>query len=320
MRKYVFNIICWCILGSIGYACSDIIEQDISEEIPQIIGPGEENIEYGTLTFWWEEVEGASRYRVQIVAPDFDSPQRIFVDTLVNTNKFDFTPLPGIYQWRVQAQNSAYSSAFSDPRNLTIIEGNDLGRVKVILSSPGVNAAVNYLDIEFTWEEVPIAEGYRFQLYSNAGVLIDDTVDTGLYLYTFPGEDRTYQWSVTAFNSNSESMSETRSLIIDRTSPTSPALIAPKEDSLVDFSFDLRLRWQRTASDVVADSLYIYHEGSDNLVPGFPPLRLLVTEYDLSNLTTIFKEDSSYRWSVVSVDRAGNYSQSSQRTFKVDVE
>ena len=52
--------------------CDDIFEDDISTENISLYAPSDSIVtKIITHTFWWEEVEGADEYNLQIVTPDF---------------------------------------------------------------------------------------------------------------------------------------------------------------------------------------------------------------------------------------------------------
>jgi hypothetical protein len=300
-------------------ACVDIVEKDISEKAPDLISPADSVVEYGTLTFWWTEIEGASHYRLQIVSPGFSSPQRLYLDTLVSSAKFDFTPDIGVYEWRAQGVNSAYTSAFSEPKKLEIIEGDNLGRVKLVLKSPANNYITNTNGILFSWQPITIADAYRFQIFSTSAVMVDDTTTGDYYEYTFPDGDTGYQWQVTAFNDHSKSISDKISLTIDKTAPEEPDLMVPKADSAVDFTSPVKFTWIRKSTDIITDSFNIVQDDGDP-VAGFSPVKVSTPSVEISNTGTLFKKDNSYQWEVVSIDKAGNKSTSSSRSFTVQKE
>ena len=73
-------------------ACSEIIlEKNITNKTVVLLSP-QDSTSLKTLTpsFWWEEVEGARTYHIQIVSPSFESPVRLFVDSIITKNKFEF--------------------------------------------------------------------------------------------------------------------------------------------------------------------------------------------------------------------------------------
>ena len=84
--KYSFIIF----LVGLFMACTkDFIQKDIKNDIVNIIAPVDNmNTPNNTITFWWDELEGAEKYNLQIVKPSFDSITQLIVDTNVIINKF----------------------------------------------------------------------------------------------------------------------------------------------------------------------------------------------------------------------------------------
>jgi hypothetical protein len=314
---YSKKILLGLLIVILAVACVDVIEKDITKEIPVLISPADSVIEYGTLTFWWTEIKGATHYRLQLVRPSFDSPQRLYLDTLVSSDRFDYNPDPGIYQWRVQGVNSAYSSAFSEHKSLEIIEGNDLGRVEIVVRSPVKDFVTSNGEISFSWDLISIADGYRFQLFNATEIVVDDTTTSNGYGYELPEVDGNYEWQITAFNETSESISERMMITLDKTAPTAPELVFPKADSLVDFAASgLEFTWTRKSTDVGQDSFVIINEDG-TAVPGFSAIKLNSPSIEVSNAELIFKTDSTYLWRVISIDKAGNLSPEASRPFTV---
>ena len=68
-------------------ACNDIIAKDISEETPVLILPGaNDTISSNPVQFKWEEMEGATKYKLEVVHPSFSN-----IQTYVFINYFKMT-------------------------------------------------------------------------------------------------------------------------------------------------------------------------------------------------------------------------------------
>lgn len=107
----------WLFLPS----CEQAFERPLDDTQVRIWVPGNNAITTDTVpTFYWEEVEGATGYRLQVVAPRFDSLVRLGVDTMVQRNQFTKKLKPDTYQWRVRAFNETSTSLYSDTFTLTI--------------------------------------------------------------------------------------------------------------------------------------------------------------------------------------------------------
>ncbi len=66
------------------YACSDILETKISGKEVSVVAPldGSEVAE-GPVSFLWNTLDGAERYRVTIVSPSFESASIAVRDTVM---------------------------------------------------------------------------------------------------------------------------------------------------------------------------------------------------------------------------------------------
>jgi hypothetical protein len=322
MVKLLKSILGISLLAAGIMSCSDIIETDIGDETPVILGPASGDIEYGTLTFWWTEVDGATQYRLQIISPSFDRAERLYLDTLVTKAQFNFTPAVGKYQWRVQAVNSAYSSQFSEIRDLTILEGTDLTRVELVLKSPADDLFTNSASIDFSWVPVAIATQYKFELLSGSTPLVDTMISASAFSHSFTKDEKAYLWRVTAYNDSTHTAPSARRMTFDFTAPGEPSLTQPKKDSLVDFSASptVDLRWVRKGQDVAYDSLYLYDDATNDEITGFSALKMINPVMSIKNTPPVFKKGKKYRWTVRSFDRAGNESDVADNTFIVNVE
>ncbi|MEM8927864.1 MAG: hypothetical protein AAGC45_06655 [Bacteroidota bacterium] len=101
--------------------CEDIFEvTDISNEQVQLLAPTNQSVVMDSIVnFNWNGVEEADAYLIQVATPDFENAIQIVLDTVVSIdstfvgNRISKQLPDNTYQWRVQAQNSAFSTAFS---------------------------------------------------------------------------------------------------------------------------------------------------------------------------------------------------------------
>jgi len=56
--------------------------------------------------FWWETIEEALKYNLQIVEGNFTNPHAFVADTNVSGDKFQIDLVPGEYEWRISAWNN----------------------------------------------------------------------------------------------------------------------------------------------------------------------------------------------------------------------
>lgn len=102
-------------------ACETALESELTTRRVRLQAPANNLVTTDSVhTFYWELLEGATRYQLQVVSPRFDSVARLGVDTIISRNQFSQTLRKGSYQWRVRAFNGGSSSAFSDTFSLII--------------------------------------------------------------------------------------------------------------------------------------------------------------------------------------------------------
>src|SRR5258708_21380974 len=106
-------------------SCDEIIEPSISKQQVQLEAPADQYISTNyTVNFWWDAVDHALTYHLQVVTSTFATPGSLVLDTIVKNNKFSFTLNPGNYQWLVMAENGSSQTAFTVANNFSIIAGS----------------------------------------------------------------------------------------------------------------------------------------------------------------------------------------------------
>ena len=113
-------LIIMCLASGLS-SCTEIIEPSVAKRNVRLLAPANN---YQTnrpeTSFWFEPVEDALKYRLQVVSPSFDSIGQLVLDTLISNNRFTQSMEPGQYQWRVRAENGSSESPFSQPWGFTI--------------------------------------------------------------------------------------------------------------------------------------------------------------------------------------------------------
>ncbi len=102
-------------------SCEDILESpDISNETVVIFAPLEGTVVTGnTVNFNWDTLDEARSYRFQLAQPNFTNTVQIIIDSTfvvdstgnVST-QLQQTLFNGAYEWRVQALNGGFETAF----------------------------------------------------------------------------------------------------------------------------------------------------------------------------------------------------------------
>jgi len=102
--------------------CITELDTDLRNRTVMPLAPADTIVTNDTAhTFFWNPLEGATQYQLQIVSPRFDSIAHLVADTLVATNRVALVlPRSLSYQWRVRALNASSSTAYSDTFHLTI--------------------------------------------------------------------------------------------------------------------------------------------------------------------------------------------------------
>jgi hypothetical protein len=285
-------------------ACDEIFEDDISNSKIEIISPIDNLVTTKTtLTFWWDELEDANSYLLQIVSPCFDTILTIPLDTNITTNKFEVTLNPGRYNWRVKAINSGTETEWFT-RKLTIQDELDISDQEVSLKSPKEQDAFSNGKVTFQWAELPNATSYKIIIRSGTWTgdsIYESETEDNLLSWTL-GEGK-YVWGVVGINDISDSQPQRKTFFIDLTAPGTPTLQDPENGSTITAT-STTMKWTHTTTDAttVHDSLYIAKDST--FTESIKEVEASTTSYSFIS--------SSYTgkvyWKVKAIDKAGNKS------------
>jgi hypothetical protein len=101
--------------------CDTALEKNLAGKKVTLLAPVNNLITTDTLqTFYWELLDGATKYQLQVVSPRFDSIVRLIADTTITGNTLLIDLNVNSYQWRVRAQNNSSLSDQSEIWNLKI--------------------------------------------------------------------------------------------------------------------------------------------------------------------------------------------------------
>jgi hypothetical protein len=318
MKRSTFPLILITFLAVMAAlpSCKEFIEPSIAKREVQLEAPADhyQSQKYN-INFWWDEVEDALGYRLQIVTPGFDTIGSLVLDTLVKGDKFAFTLDPGQYQWRVRAENGSSQTAFSSPRNLTV-EASSLTGQTVILSSPGNNAVSNQKAIIFKWNDLFGATKFQVEIdtnnFADENALVYNQVIPGRQLsFSFP-KDQTYGWRVRAENDSEQSKWSAVSFITyDSTPPGTVSLTAPANATIANLP--VALKWN-AVSGASNYKVYVYKGDSTSLYNTTFPALTNTTSYSFNTGST----GEKIYWKVTAIDAVGNEGKSSEiRNFTV---
>jgi hypothetical protein len=292
--KFEGIIILFLIINS----CRDIIVPEISNKSLIILAPAD-SIETDNLTqtFWWEELDGADYYNLQIVKPDFASISQLILDSNCKDTKLIISLSPGKYQWRIRAVNNASATRYFT-RSITIDSSSNIANQSVVLNSPGDNYITNQSKIFFKWSSLYLADYYRFRIIDSLNSFVQDTIIYGLQVYqTIP--EGYYKWQVSGENSYGNTLFSSRFVSIDQSSPFAPYNLNPTNNDTT-LGSTVQLTWNSDPT-TIGDSIFVYSDVSLSI--------LLYSSSAISNsYTFIGINGQSYYWRLRSWDSAGNLS------------
>ncbi len=303
-------------LTIIGGCTKDFVVKNIKNATINVVAPADNlSTPSNSVIFWWEEVDGAEKYNLQIVKPNFNSVAQLVVDTNITGTKFSHTFTPGTYQWRVKATNAGGSTAYIT-RTFVIDTTSNLAYLSVSPILPASNYVTKSKIINFAWNPLPPASYYELTLnnVSTGSITIISNISNTAYTYTsVTTADAVYSWSVKAFNLTSQSNQHVpRSFKIDLTSPAAASIFSPNTYSMSirDTTF---LKWSRNvaSTDINYDILAISSDST------FTSTLASANAYSVTptRINSIYSYSSTPMqlwWRVSSVDTAGNISTPSQ--------
>ncbi len=296
-------------------ACKDFFEEDLSEHSISIITPANNAVSTNVnITFDWEDVNGASSYKMILGSPSLNNPSSLYIDSSLNLSAVQYSLSPGEYEWKVKAKNNSSETAYSPIMHLTIDSSFNLSSQTITIYAPTNNTYSNNSNFDFIWQDLYAAENYQFTLKSgsswNTGTtIIDTTITESNLTNTHNLTEGTYIWAVKGLNSlPSETNYTSESLIgIDLTAPNQPNLNYPNAttsnlntDSL--YLFD----WSRAANNgsvqsSLSDSIFIYSDTIQSILYRYGSQQQDTT-------LTLPSTPGTYYWTVITFDAAGNQS------------
>lgn len=285
------------------FSCEEILlEKDISKSTVVLLAPVNNAQFFSTgVTFTWENLTDATEYQLQIAKPNFANPLQIVLDTKIKTTSFTQQLPIGIYEWRVRAVNSGYSTNYVS-RLLTVVSDVDFQSNTVVLNAPINNLITKTALQNLSWQSIIGATSYQVQVYDSNNTVISDQTTTATNVnYTFT--EGNYFWRVRAINATQQTLYSSRSVLIDTTAPNTAVLSSPANTSLLT-NTNVNFQWDRVpiTGSVEKDSIYIYSDTALLVLK----LKNEATTPFTSNLNT-----GTYYWFIKSFDQAGNVSNKS---------
>jgi hypothetical protein len=311
MKPRPLSYLLFILLGLTGLlsSCDAIIEPSISKSQIKLEAPADKDTSGSyTINFWWDQVDHALSYHLEIATRTFANPGNLILDTVVSKTRFAFNLSPGNYQWRVIAENGSSQTAYTTPRSLTIVPAS-LKQQSVLLSSPANNFLTNQATVVFQWGSIYGATQYNFQIdtnnFTNPATVVSNTVIPGQQInFTFP-KAQVYQWRVQAQNDTAQAQwSAVNTVTFNNTPPAQVILTSPTNGQTL--SQPVSLQW-KAVTNALKYKLYVFKSDSTTLYSSSFPLAVNGTSYSFSQGAS---GDKIY-WSVSAIDAEGNVGKAS---------
>ncbi len=311
--KKVRLFILFALLSVTISSCSDIIEKSIAKQTVTLIAPGNsDTVSSYSQTFYWDVVDGALTYELQLASPDFKSPTA-FIDTTVGTTKYTYTlPNAGQWQWQVSALNGSSQTNYTT-NSFTVIAASFASQ-KIALESPLNGNYISSVNTPvFSWQSLPGANEYIVTIDTTNGKIIDTTQSNQLEVSALKSKQGSYVWEIKAVNdsnTNSEVVSANFNLL---TLPDSVSNLYPPNKA-TKVSTSIALQWVDNSNGSNINNYKVYLYPSTGAAPsGFP---LTVSTPTTGTIT--LNSGVTYTWHVIPIDKAGNVGTSySTWTFSV---
>lgn len=308
MKLKLLSVIAFSLVSALC-SCREFIEPSISKKQVELKAPapGLQTNDYN-MKFWWDPVDDALTYHLQIVSGSFDSIRYLVADTVIKQTMFSTTLDPGNYSWRVRAENGSSQTAYTVSRNLTIVPSS-LTNQTVTLLSPASNSTTNEKNTVLKWNALYSATAYQIQIDTNnfeneSSLVSDQTLPGQQFNFRFVG-DQVYAWRVRAKNETEQSKwSSIAYITYDITPPVAVDLMSPISGATT--SVPVVLTWTKPAS-AVKYRLSVYKSDSTTIYNNTFPLSLNSETYNFKYGNT----GEKIYWKVTATDAAGNESKDS---------
>ncbi len=321
MRPYIFKISkrtisLMTIFSMVGIfvlsSCRDVFETDLTGQDITVVMPVDSALVTDmTVQFKWQEVDGASGYRLEIVQPSFAAPTSYEFDSTISTTEAFIVLNPGEYQWRVSATNHSSSSNY-ETRTLYVDSTFDLSTQTMNLITPENGYYTKDSIISFACQEFLIADQYNFVVkegtnWSTANDVEDVIAYDNVYTSSNIFDEGNYMWHARAENNlpSITAYSNQWTFHVDQTAPPASNIVEPIA----------------TTTPLYADSTFLFDwtrptDGSTVQAPNYDRI-LIYSDTTQTAISTyeILNEDSTltlpstagdYWWRIQSFDAVGN--------------
>jgi hypothetical protein len=291
------------------FSCEDILEKNILNSVVEVVYPKNDvEILSNVVNFQWKEVDGAKKYRVQV----YSSTSRVVLDSLVTKNSISYPISKGDYNWKVRAENSGYTSSYTNTFNFSVKETTDLTNQQVVLSYPADNFYTNNANIIMTWETFSAADKYSFELLkiangssSLANQQSNLTSPAISLTNSILNSDAEYNWKIKAFNTTNTTNTQfsSRKFYLDTVNPNQPTNVSPLNNSLQINNQQISFTWSipTDSGSVLSPISYIFETANNSTFTSAEATTVTTTNYQKT-----FTNSGDYYWRVKAKDQAGN--------------
>jgi hypothetical protein len=306
------------IIFSISGCYHDVISKNISEKTPVLLLPlANDTIGSNPVQFKWDEMEGATKYHLEVVSPSFGAMSAFLIDSMITGTSFSFTLDSAQYQVRLTAVNAGYTSKTTAPKTFWIGTSAPPTQDLVHLITPSSQAMINQNEnILFKWEDIPSNLSYDFWLKrvnsDNTLTTYDAQFDLHAYqIYLSNGvslPEGKYQWNVSAYLPNNVVYSSSSTFDIDTTAPATPQLTAPLNNTIEFASSDETVFTWTVANDPGCSSC-THATVSNHIEISTDNFSTFFVNQNLSGDLNTFEKIlpiGNYKWRVYRTDAAGN--------------
>ena len=294
-------------------SCKEIIAEDINGQTPVLILPSvNDTVETNLVHFKWEELEGASSYKLMVVSPSFASISTYELDSIVTGTNFYYSLDSNDYEVKLVALNAGYSSDTLGPIPFVVGTQSSSSSGNVVLTSPADGVYDNAtFDKDFEWNALTNITSYEISIREGSSFATGSQIDFGnnfsspLFTSSQNFPEGEYHWGVKAFlQSGDETLYTTRVLYIDTTAPNQPVLGAPAHLSS-EFAGTITFTWNNGTDPGVINSpitslLEISSDTGFATIVDFQSVQGSTADIALTN--------GVYYWRVTNTDAAGNIS------------
>lgn len=231
-------------------SCEKIVAEDISDNTPYLIIPAlNDTIDSNPVQFKWQPLEGASKYRLEVVKTSFSNIQAYVLDSIVTGTTFSMNLDSSEYQVQLRAINGGYESVISTPRTFWVgVSSSGSSNTSTTLSYPNDLTYLNASPITFQWLQTNGATSYEYSLrmgssFETGSILeTQNGISTLQYTNTNVLTEGHYFWGVKSYGTINPIFS-VREFYIDITVPNDPILVAPLNNAttsagIIDFNWD----------------------------------------------------------------------------------